>query len=63
MDTTVTPPSPAGFERLPDVYRVGGGCPIYEAVERLWLQQGRAVPRQHVTDVPADGHEDLFARA
>ncbi|MCY0932310.1 hypothetical protein OTB20_40410 [Streptomyces sp. H27-H1] len=43
---TVSPPERAGFARLAEEFRQGSDAPIYDAVERQWLAEGREVPRR-----------------
>ncbi|MFD3330050.1 hypothetical protein [Streptomyces sp. NPDC058701] len=61
---TVTPQS--GLAELPAPRRPASESPIYDALERQWLREGREVPRQ---DGPPRGGRhradagDLFRRA
>ncbi|WP_030723774.1 hypothetical protein [Streptomyces sp. NRRL F-2580] len=43
---TVSPPERAGFARLAEEFWQGSDAPIYDAVERQWLTEGREVPRR-----------------
>ncbi|MDX3538997.1 hypothetical protein PV721_32635 [Streptomyces sp. MB09-01] len=43
---TVSPPQWADFARLAQDVRQRSDAPIYDALERLWLTQGREVPRR-----------------
>ncbi|MFF5705651.1 hypothetical protein ACFY7H_24655 [Streptomyces sp. NPDC012794] len=64
---TVSPPEWAGFAGLPtEEFWRASDAPIYEAVERQWLAQGREVPRRPGLPTavrhPVDAG-DLFRRA
>ncbi|OKK17215.1 hypothetical protein AMK16_20175 [Streptomyces sp. CB00455] len=55
-----------GFADLPSARRPPCESPIYDAIERQWLQEGREVPRQQNrarTDRYRTGDGDLFRRA
>ncbi|MGW6979253.1 hypothetical protein ACWGE1_07380 [Streptomyces sp. NPDC054932] len=43
---TVSPPQWTGFTRLAQELSQTSDAPIYDAVERQWLAQGREVPRR-----------------
>ncbi|MET9468039.1 hypothetical protein ABZY44_25225 [Streptomyces sp. NPDC006544] len=43
---TVSPPERAGFARLAEEFWQVSDAPIYDAVERQWLAEGREVPRR-----------------
>lgn len=43
---TVSPPERAGFALLAAEFWQGSDAPIYDAVERQWLADGREVPRR-----------------
>ncbi|MBT2545795.1 hypothetical protein J7E99_35260 [Streptomyces sp. ISL-44] len=43
---TVSPPERAGFARLTEEFWQVSDAPIYDAVERQWLAEGREVPRR-----------------
>ncbi|MBT2446205.1 hypothetical protein J7F03_03690 [Streptomyces sp. ISL-43] len=43
---TVPPPERAGFARLAEEFWQVSDAPIYDAVERQWLAEGREVPRR-----------------
>ncbi|MFD3547300.1 hypothetical protein ACFWUW_17130 [Streptomyces sp. NPDC058655] len=62
---TVTAPH-TGFAELAAAYWLASESPIYDAIERQWLQEGREVPRQE--GLPRGGRHrsgdgDLFHRA
>ncbi|MGW0391838.1 hypothetical protein ACWDYJ_13290 [Streptomyces sp. NPDC003042] len=63
---TVQPPDWAGFARLAEEFWQVSDAPIYDAVERQWLAEGREVPRR--ARLSFDGRhlmsaDDLFGRA
>ncbi|MGW0362524.1 hypothetical protein [Streptomyces sp. NPDC002990] len=43
---TASPPERAGFARMAEEFRQVSDAPIYDAVERQWLAEGREVPRR-----------------
>ncbi|MFE5809497.1 hypothetical protein [Streptomyces sp. NPDC056491] len=63
---TVSPPDRARFTRLTKEIRQASDTPVYDAVVRQWLAQGREVPRR---PGPSWGGrhpvnpDDLFRRA
>lgn len=63
---TVSPPEWPQFVRSFVVSGQASDAPIYDAVERQWLAQGREVPRKpgssRNSTVPAVNGEDLFRR-
>ncbi|WP_329539387.1 hypothetical protein [Streptomyces sp. NBC_01358] len=62
--TALAPPAPAGFAQMSGAYWMESDSPIYDTVKRLWLQQGREVPRQPgPSERTPVGIADLFERA
>ncbi|KMO93446.1 hypothetical protein [Streptomyces roseus] len=62
----VLPPERAGFARLAEEFWQVSDTPIYDAVERQWLAEGRDVPRRpgptRGARIPVNAG-DLFNRA
>ncbi|MFF3698993.1 hypothetical protein [Streptomyces sp. NPDC002221] len=62
--TALAPPVAYGIAHLPGGLWAQSDTPIYDALERVWLQTGREVPRLHNPGPwRQTGDHDLFRRA